>query len=66
MLNVLKGRHFDDIDDIRSNTTAALKDIPQNQFQNFKLCDDGTLTQVLCFWTLSIVFSLSKNRPVYI
>jgi hypothetical protein len=30
----LKGRNFDDIDDIRSNTTAALKTIPQNQFQN--------------------------------
>ena len=27
---ILKGRHFDDI---RSNTTAALKAIPQNQFQ---------------------------------
>ena len=31
---ILKGRHFDDIDDIRSNKTAALKAIPQNQFQN--------------------------------
>jgi len=31
---ILKGRHFDYIDDIRSNTTAALKAIPQNQFQN--------------------------------
>ena len=31
---ILKGRHFDDIDDIRSNTMAALKAIPQNQFQN--------------------------------
>ena len=31
---ILKGRHLDDIDDIRSNTTAALKAIPQNQFQN--------------------------------
>ena len=31
---ILKGRHFDDIDDIGSNTTAALKAIPQNQFQN--------------------------------
>jgi len=31
---ILKGRHFDDIDDIWSNTTAALKAIPQNQFQN--------------------------------
>jgi len=28
---ILKGRHFDDIDDIRSNTTAALKALPQNQ-----------------------------------
>jgi hypothetical protein len=32
---ILKGRHFDDIDAIRSNATAALKAIPQNQFQNF-------------------------------
>ena len=32
---ILKGRHFDDIDDIRSNTTSALKAIPQNQFQNY-------------------------------
>jgi len=29
---ILKGRHYDDIDDIRSNTKAALKAIPQNQF----------------------------------
>jgi len=35
---ILKRRHFDDIDDIRSNTTAALKDIPQNQSQN---CFEG-------------------------
>jgi len=32
---ILKGRHFDDI---RSNTMAALKAIPQNQFQN---CFEG-------------------------
>jgi len=31
---ILKGRHFDDIDDIRNNTMASLKAIPQNQFQN--------------------------------
>ena len=31
---ILKWRYFDNIDDIRSNTTAALKAIPQNQFQN--------------------------------
>jgi hypothetical protein len=35
---ILKARHFDDIDDIRSNTTTALKAIPQNQFQN---CFEG-------------------------
>jgi len=35
---MLKGRHFDDIDNIRSNTMAALKAIPQNQFQN---CFEG-------------------------
>jgi len=35
---ILKGRHFDDIDDIRINTMAALKAIPQNQFQN---CFEG-------------------------
>jgi len=35
---ILKGRHFDDIDDIRNNTTAALKVLPQNQFQN---CFEG-------------------------
>jgi len=35
---ILKGRNFDDIDDIRSNTTAALKAIPQNQFQK---CFEG-------------------------
>jgi hypothetical protein len=27
----LKESHFDDTDDIRSNTTSALKAIPQNQ-----------------------------------
>jgi len=35
---MLKGRHFDDIDDIWSNTMATLKSIPQNQFQK---CFEG-------------------------
>jgi hypothetical protein len=35
---ILKGRHFDYIDNIRSNTTVALKAVPQNQFQN---CFEG-------------------------
>jgi len=34
----MKGRHFDNTDDIRSNTTVALKAIPQNQFQK---CFEG-------------------------
>jgi hypothetical protein len=34
----LKGRHFDDNDDIRINTMTALKAMPQNQFQN---CFEG-------------------------
>jgi len=38
MKEILKGRHFDDVDDIRSNTTAAVKAIQQNQFQN---CFEG-------------------------
>jgi hypothetical protein len=29
---ILKGRHFDDIDNIRSNIKEALKTILQNQF----------------------------------
>ena len=31
---MLNGIHFYDTDDIKSNTTAALKAVPQNQFQN--------------------------------
>jgi len=31
---MLKGRHFDDTDDIRSNTMSTLKAVPQNQFEN--------------------------------
>jgi hypothetical protein len=35
---ILKGGHLNGIDNIRSNTAAALKAIPQNQFQN---CFEG-------------------------
>jgi len=35
---ILKWRHSDDTDDIRGHTKAALKAIPQNQFQN---CFEG-------------------------
>jgi len=35
---ILKGRHFDDIDDIWSNITATPKAIPQNRFHN---CFEG-------------------------
>jgi transposase len=30
---ILQGRHFDDIDNIRINTTAALKAIPKTSFE---------------------------------
>jgi len=43
---ILKGRHFDDTDDIRSNTMAALKAIPQNQFQN---CYERWTTRWHCY-----------------
>jgi hypothetical protein len=39
---MLKGRHFDYIDDIRSTKTAAQKVIPENQFQN---CFEGWTRQ---------------------
>ena len=35
---ILKGRHFDETDDIRNSTTAVLKAILQNHFQN---CFEG-------------------------
>ena len=35
---ILKSRHFDDFDDVRVNTTAALNAVSQNQFQN---CFEG-------------------------
>jgi hypothetical protein len=35
---ILKIRHFDDVDDIRSNTMEVLKAIPQNQFRK---CFEG-------------------------
>jgi hypothetical protein len=43
---ILKGWHFDDIDDTRNNTTAALKAIPQNQFQK---CFEGLLDILTLF-----------------
>jgi len=50
---ILKGRHFDNIDDIRSNTMAALKAIPQHQFQN---CFEG--------WTRCLALVPSFPRGV--
>ena len=35
MKEILKGRHFNNTDDISINTMAALNTIPHNQFQNF-------------------------------
>jgi len=41
MNEILKGRYFEDTDEIRSNTKEALKAIPQNQFQNSLKCGLG-------------------------
>jgi hypothetical protein len=32
--------------------------------QDLKVCDDGLLIQVLCFWTSSIVLPLSTRKNV--
>ena len=56
---ILKGRHFDDIDDIRSNTSAALKAFPQNQFQN---CFEGRTRH----WHQSIASQLEYLEGDYV
>jgi hypothetical protein len=33
--------------------------------QNLKVCDDGTLIQILCFWTLSIVLFFFKTPSCF-
>jgi hypothetical protein len=33
--------------------------------RGLKVCDDGTLIQILCFWTLSIVLLLSKTPSCF-
>jgi len=51
---ILNGRHFDDIEDIRSNTMAALKAIPQNHFQN---CFEG--------WTRRWHWCIASQREYF-
>ncbi|PNF19795.1 hypothetical protein B7P43_G14544, partial [Cryptotermes secundus] len=51
---ILKGRYFDDIDDIKSNVTAALKAIPQNQYQN---CFEG--------WTRCWQWCIASQREYF-
>jgi hypothetical protein len=36
------------------------------KYHKIKVCDEGTLVKILCFWTLSIVLFYLKHRPVYI
>jgi hypothetical protein len=55
---ILKGRHFDDIDDIRSNMTAALKTIPQNQFQH---CFEGWTAH----WHQCIAYQVEYSEGVH-
>jgi hypothetical protein len=34
--------------------------------KDLKVCDNDTLVQILNFWTLSIILSLSKNTVLFI
>jgi hypothetical protein len=37
----------------------------KHPLQDLKVCDDGTLVQILCVWTLSIILSLpKKHHPI--
>jgi hypothetical protein len=42
---ILKRRHFDEINDIKSNITAALKSITQNPFQRGALGNHSDIQQ---------------------
>jgi hypothetical protein len=42
-------------------TFIALQKWSQILYLDLKVCDNGTLVQILRFWTLSIVLSLSKT-----
>jgi hypothetical protein len=59
---ILKGRHFDDIDDIRSNTMAALKAIPQNQFQNCFEGWTGSWHRCIASFTLKVNTVIFANE----
>jgi hypothetical protein len=50
----IERRHFDDIDDIRSNRTAILKAIPRNEFQN---CFEG--------WTRSWHLCIGSQKEYF-
>ena len=53
IMEILEGKHFDDIDVIRSNTMSGLKAIPQNQLQN---CFEGWTRH----WHRCIAFQLEN------
>jgi hypothetical protein len=46
--------------------SALHPDWPLNSVQDLKDCDDGILVRILCFWTLSIVLSLSKHTFLFV
>jgi hypothetical protein len=47
-------------------TSVQLRSGGLSELIRSKVCDDGTLVQILCFWTLSIVLSLSNNAVLFI
>jgi hypothetical protein len=41
---------------------CSSRQIPGQQINyDLKICNDGTLVEILCFWTLSIALFLSKS-----
>jgi hypothetical protein len=45
--------------DLSDRTERSRRNLNSNS-EDVKVCDDGTLVHILCFWTLSVVLSLSK------
>ena len=63
---ILKGRHFDDTENIRSNTTAALKAIPQKQFQNFIQVFILRLERMMLCWLNAMIALRIESQAIVV
>jgi hypothetical protein len=46
---------------IKKGEKIKLKNFSVARNEDLKVCDDGTLVPILCFWTIFIILPLSKN-----